>query len=427
MTLSQSEAQNRMRDLRAARPLSTQPLPDSDLVQLLEQIAEILEPFDFEQALSSVRRAGTDTTDADALYRAGYELVDIGLNEVAVPILASALHINPMNGRLLTELAAALNACWAYGLAADLLRDNQWALEQIGPGRYLLAHDAAMCGDLETTRDLLPTLSRTHGEPELMARTARARVARYDAITPSIADPQLPDWELVLNGIVLLTCGDVGEDAMHGRWAFAQETPDQIAHRLSVLQGVLTALKRQPTRVAFAPDRDSEILAHAVASTLGIDTVVDGSASRADDDLIVAYMWPGGDPAFMGAVADDHRAILYAHHLNWTQGASSAPDIAAAETQFVIPPWGEQIVIPNASDPTAKREATRTPADTRDPAVIAQELMAVPVDVDAVDVEVDRCSRLVTALRDAGATCGALPGPRGRFYPGGPVVSNRFQ
>jgi len=65
------------------------------------------------------------------------------------------------------------------------------------------------------------------------------------------------------------------------------------------------------------------------------------------------------------------------------------------------------------------------PADTRDAAVIAEEIAAIPA--HSVSPEVARCTRLLKTLKDAGAPCGLLTGQRDRFYPGGPIASNRFR
>jgi len=416
-----------MLELRYARPLSTDPLPESELLDLLGQLDANLEPFEFPEVRSALQAARLNPDDTEALFNAGYQLVDIGLHELALPVLARALRVSPRDHQSVTEMVSALEGCWAYHLAADFLKANQWALQQSEFCRCRLAHAAAMCGDLETTRGLLPSLTGTQPMAESMARTARARVARFDAVKPSVADPVLQDWEMVLNGALLLTCSGEDNDSegtMHGRWAWAQEGPDQVAHRLDVLFGVLASIGRHPSRVVFAPDHDSEILGRVAATRFGIDVASAEAGGWAQGDLVVAYMWPGGDAKFVSDIGDEPDVTLYAHDLDWTAGCRPVPDTIGAETQYAKPPWGERLQVNNVSDSDARPEVVTVPADDRDAATIAGEIAVLAS--DAVDDEVALCLKLLGAVKDGGAPCGLLTGQRDYFFPGGPVASSRF-
>lgn len=390
-----------MEQLRFARPISARPLPTIELLQLIAEIEEILAPFDYPDAGRALRRALENIGDPQELFNAGYELINIGLDQLAVPILASAHAAQPDDSRTILELASALEGSWAYREAADLLRINERLLIEATSTRYLLAHDAAMSGDLEITRDLLPALTGPAPVQMTMSQTAHARVARFDAILASPKTPELRAWELVLNGCLVLTKSNIDSEAMQGREGVANEKPAEVASRAAALSAVLISIGRRPSRICHAPDRDSLILAWVVARQFGLDAPVPADPeTRRVGDLVVAYVWPSDGS--MGPFADDLAVILYAHHLNWTAPAWPAPDIVGAETQRPIAPWSG--------------------ADDWEPAAIADDIVSIETDVAA---DVQACTDLLDALSASQAGFGFLSGHRSRFCPGGPVVSQR--
>jgi hypothetical protein len=92
-----------------------------------------------------------------------------------------------------------------------------------------------------------------------------------------------------------------------------------------------------------------------------------------------------------------------------------APDVTTLLYESLVPAWGEKL---NARDD----EVTRAPPDTRDPAVIAAEIVA-GAGLDASESARDDLEAWQALVA---AAWPPTPARRSRLWAGGPVPSNRF-
>src|SRR5690606_23739823 len=92
--------------------------------------------------------------------------------------------------------------------------------------------------------------------------------------------------------------------------------------------------------------------------------------------------------------------VLYAHACPWTQDFPIAPDVTTLLYQMLVPPW----------------DTERSVDD------IATEITA-SAGLDADESACDELPRWQALVEKAWPP---LPGPRARFWAGGPVPSNRF-
>ena len=240
----------------------------------------------------------------------------------------------------------------------------------------------------------------------------------------------LRGWELVLNGTLLLHTSEYG-DGMNGRYAALWDRPSMFGDALDLLPVVLAAAGKIPTRVVTVLDRDSQVLAAAVADRLGLQTVAMMSSEPMDEAcLLVVYDWSSHDQnAFLAH--DGERATFFAYGMDWTNPQQLAPDVAFVHAQHIYPPWGEQTRVTGPPG-TQGGSVIHEPADDRDPDVVGREAAAWTSDAasDHGSTREGQERADVLALLEAtargGGDIGLLTGRRHRFYPDGPVASSRF-
>ena len=414
--------------LRYAAPLTADPLPPAELAERLRLVAAALRFFDFHAARHAVERAAADTGDAEALFQAGYELIEIGLDQLAVGALAQALAIAP-DATTVLELSAALSNSWCYGEAAKLLATAPGGMDESVLVRALYAHNVAMTGDFAAVAAVLPRLEPDEQTAALVAM-AHDRYARYAALSGRLAGGDLRTWELTLHGTLVLTAADFGEDDMNGRFGALWESPVAFAGTLAALETVLAGEKRTPVAIAYSPDRDSEILARTLARHLSLSAAPITETTPRSETLVVAYEWPGQAPDALAAWSEVPGATLYGHVLDWTSNCWPAPDVAGMEAQYVYPPWSQRMrLVPGSEEPGEERRTEMIPADNRTAPEIAADL-AGQINLSLLTEDeragLAQAQELLRVLRTAGARCGLLTGSRQVFYAGGPVTSSRF-
>jgi hypothetical protein len=187
---------------------------------------------------------------------------------------------------------------------------------------------------------------------------------------------------------------------------------------LDKLRRLLTALHCVPDRVISLPDRDSEIIARAAASVLGVSFALAPPVALAQSHtlLVAADNRQIGDWALVPVLEGQ---AVFALNLHWLHRGGPTPDIAGVLSQSLILPWsGDQIQV----DPET-REISHPPADTRPAEIVARDLVAVepeqdPHFEDTLDFYVERARFLK----------GGSAGGRARlpFYPDSPVPGTYF-
>lgn len=435
--LGPDEAHDQLDELRKQAPRTwSAPEPRwlSDHMAQLSDVLDVLHPQ--SAAARDTRAVLGDPNDPDRWYRAGWALIDAGLSALAVAPLALANALRPGHPPTVDGLALALEATGRPDEAARLYREAPGVLEVSEPSRALYSHYAAMDGDLDAVRAMVPQIDEAGPLGFFRARAAD-RLARHDALRRAPAsvapldDRDLRVWEFVLHGMLLLSQADTATDEMRGRYAARWDSPEHIASVLDLLEVALGSLGRTVTHIAAAPDRNSQIVGRVIAGRLGLPPPVDLHAATPEDatTLVVLFDW-SVDGDLHETFQRDAGTILFAYSINWTHGHSIAPDVVGMEAQALFPAWAARMRIDGDPtdlahpDPARRPRILNVPADDRPIVEVAAELLTARPAADAGARTALRS--LVDAARTTPHCVGALGGRRARFFPGGPVASARF-
>ncbi len=391
---------------------------------VFEHLLEIATTLGDQGPLGPALQAAGDTPeDPQALYDAGYHLIEVGLPDLAAGVLGFALDLRPGDRAIVTELCCALEDDMRFPDARAALEAFPELWQEPNMARYLLAFHRLMTADIDGARDLLDSLIK--GDDEEMADTARQvqdMVSRADfarEVSP-LGVEDLRGWHFVVNGAVLLHESPHGRDAgMNGRYAWVQDQEVLCRSAIDLVDTALQALGMSMPRVYLLPDRDSQILGTAAAAVLGLPAEPwpgDGAG------LIVAYDIAALDEDTWREVAE-HRPgqLLWGHASQWTTRHPYCADLVTFLYQENTPPWGARLIVDSET-----RKSDKAPADDAPVEVIARRIAAL--DADNSEQDIDALRALVAAgagsmgrfapLRDAGR--------RRRQWCGSPVHSGRF-
>lgn len=307
-----------------------------------------------------------------ALYDAGYALIEHALHRLAATILLRANTLAPGQPAILGELSAALEGALAYSHARQLI-DASGCVGQDGFVTYLAGFHALMSGDLSRARSLIESLRPAtdlelgYMVEQLHGMTRRAEILAGAGI--DLGPHGLSAWHAALNGSVLLSESPHGYDEpMRGRYAFLQDSPELMRLGIERLRQVLAEV-RSPERVVAAPDHASQILAQAVASCLSLPLVPFGKDVA--PGLVVAWnMDAVGDQAFLKAYRE-HRPgdILFSHVSQWVDPFPYAPDVTTILMQSITHPYTGGALVTGPD-----RETSRAAPDPRSAAELAAEI-----------------------------------------------------
>ncbi len=390
-------------------------VPPERLSDALGVLARIVVAMGHRDLADLCARVSADVQDPDALYELGYQLLEVGLAGVAATVLRQCLDVVPGSEQVLSELVASLERLLLYDDARALLAAHPRLVEESFLIRYLYAYDAAMSGELATTRELAPGLQPTDDTQRFMAARIDQildRAARLDGVS-TLDRHDLRGWHYVLTGGVVLHRSTHGfDDAMRGRYAWLQDSAALIRLGLERLRGALAAWEVAPPCVYAPPGRDHEIVAAAASRLLDVPVAPWPAVGVPAPGLVVAYdlaqvAWKDLERLV------ERRAgqLVFAHASQWTEDGAVAPDLTTLLHQSVVPPWGARLTVSGRADP-----------DPRDVEVIAAELVAAaPLDGD--ELAHDDPAGLDALVRAAGAP---PVGRRERLWAGSPVPSNRF-
>jgi tetratricopeptide (TPR) repeat protein len=407
-------------------------LPLGQVVQMVAGAAQIAGFDDLVQAAAAV--AGGDcsgTREAQALYGFGFACLDRGVGYLAIRPLARALELAPGSAPVLSELVTALEGDGQYARAVAVLEEHEPVLQWTH--RFQYVYNALMAGLLDKAADgyeRLPKPQDTRWRPardKVRHMLARANVAR--AVTP-LDHRDLRGWHFVLTGGILATLSPYGfEEAMTGRWAYLGDTLAACAAALARLQLILTAAGTTPQAVALLPDRSSQILGTAAATTLGLPAADFDPGQRPAHCLIIAYDLTSTDPDAVAALRQRAPGqVLFERATCWTAPPPVTADVSGLLGQLVVPPWAGQIR--RLADDTAGEG----PADDRPARAIAAEITqtmpwqdegdgSAPPDPDQA---LRRFVQAVTAARGRERDGTWLGGIRQYIPDAGPVPSSRF-
>jgi hypothetical protein len=400
------------------------PFAPARLAEALELFARIIEGLGDRELAAAVARAAADVHDPDALYDAGYALIDAGLPAVAATVLGRCLEIVPGSEDVVTELSASLERCLRYADAQKLLAGHPHLIASSFLCRYLLAYNAAMAGDLATTRAHADELARASADDNEHVMAARitgfvARADRAAPVTPLDAF-DLRGWHYVLTAGVLAHRSPYGfDEPMHGRYAWLQDSLARVRTGLERLREALAAWQIEVPCVYALPGRDHEIVGLAAAKLVGAPLAPWPAVGVPAPGLVVIYDLAAVGPRELERLVERRaEQIVYAHACPWTQDGAVAPDVVTLLYQSLVPPWGARMVV----DPATGAARTQEP-DAREPSVIADEIAASP-GLEADERACDDPASWAGLLRAAGPP--AL-GRRERLWAGSPVSSSKFE
>jgi hypothetical protein len=395
-------------------------LDDADLTRGFDLLARIAAAISGDRFAGLLSAATDDLGDAQLLYNAAYEAIEEGLPGIAATLLERANAAFPNQPSILAELSSALEGEMLYERAAAHLQAADPAVFHDPVCAYLLAFNNLMSGRLEAAREAAARFE-PGGDENLQFMKARLDRAftRADAVAGAAAldDSDLRGWHFVLQGALLTHLATAGyEDAMRGRYAWLQDSYVLCRQGLDHLIALLAAVDFQPRRVIAMGDRGSNVLAAAAADLLGVP-LHDWTPDVDGPELVVAYDLAGA-PLEQAESFTEVRPgrLLFAHACGWTGALPFVADITTLMHQMNHAPWegglrmGEQGV-----------EQT-PPDDAPVPELTARVLAAKYVDDNGAPF-----SELLTlAGKTWPNTAFAAGGRRERYFPGGPVKSNRF-
>lgn len=384
----------------------------------LDVLARALIALGHDEAANHAAAASLDPSDAERLYRLGYQLIELGLPAVAATALEHALVHAPGTEAIVTELCTAFERQLRYADARRLMARHPALCEAQFLCRYLLAWNAVMSGDLATARAVAPTLVPEEPRHQAMAERIAAMLARAARVAPvtTLDDRDLRGWHHVTVGGVLLHRSPYGLDApMRGRYAWLQDSCALIASGVAQLAAVLVVWQWTPPCVYALPGRDHEAVARVVAHQLGVPLAPWPRVGAPAPGLVVIHdlaTVPLGELARLRDRRPDQ--LVYAHAAPWTDDVAIAPDVVYLLHQSLVAPWGRRLVLaPDGGPPVL------TEPDLRDAATLAASVLATTPAEDP-DEEV------AAALALAAVVGRPEPGPRPRWWAGGPVPSARM-
>lgn len=411
--------------LRALRSGTRYPseFDEAAWVTVFELVLGIGEALGDDSDLGPALVAGLESPgDAKVLYDVGYQLIEVGLPDLAAGILGHALEMRPGDPAIVTELCCALEDDLRFPDARAVLEAFPELWEEATMARYLLTFHRFMTADVDGARELLDALLRAEEELADTARQVQDMVTRADAIRGQAAlDPSdLRGWHFAVNGTLLLHESPHGRDAgMNGRYAWVQDQETLCRSGIDLAKMALDALGMELPRVYLLGDRDSEILGRAAAEVWGLPAEPwpgDGAG------IIVAYDLSLLDEATWRQVAE-HRPgqVLWGHASQWTVRHAYGADLVTYLYQENTPPWGARLVV----DPETQQALDVGPDESP-----AEEIARRVADAEAdnSDQDTDALVALVKAATGARGRCAALrdSGRRRRQWCGSPVHSGRF-
>lgn len=357
--------------------------------------------------------------DPQPLYDFAAVLMQVGLSELAVPLLERVSREAPGEPPVVAALVAALEESEQYAAARDVLLAHESLLDEVYL-RYLLCFTAICAGDLATARAHAGLLITSDPDLEQLADRIGAMLRRADRVEliSKLDEHDVRGWRYVLSGALLLHISPFGfQEGMSGRYAFLQDDPSSIRRDIEALVAVLEAQDRLPDRVLSLPDRGSRIMADAVGIALGVPVepfaadirglVVgyDLDALIDDDDqadlLDALYTRPDDCPLFLRCV-------------RWTAPTGIIPDLIGLVHQLNTPPWGEQMRLGE------DQEVEMAPPSEDPIETWATRIMTAPLESDPEDEAPVDSREALLAFAEL-----AVP-DRGDMFPTGPVASSRF-
>jgi hypothetical protein len=378
--------------------------------------AEIVRVFAGDEFALKVQKVAEEADDINALYNLGYDLIESDLPEISATVLARANTITPGSPAIVSELVCALEKISFHAEACRVLREVPNLLVDNFICRYLLAFNSIMTGIFTEAQEILPTLQQQSQDATeaFMAERIAGTLQRAELLEGiSTLDLQdLRGWHFVLTNALLLHISDYGlNEGMNGRYAYVQDNYSLIREGMQRLILVLNTWKISMPKVFVLPDRNSAILAHAMAKILSCPLETWSVEGNDSPGIIVVYDLGRLEPELLEQLQEHHPGqLLWSHASCWTEDMPFAADLTTYLYQFNVAPWEPGLGEQNIDDsPEACIEE------------LAEEIVNSTLSSEALD-DIDNLLKVAATVKDYRSQGGY----RLKQWLGSPVPSSRF-
>ena len=348
-----------------------------------------------------------NSSDSEAVYRLGFQLVADQMPDMAAAVLAYGLKIAPREERILLELSAALEIQGRYGEALEFLRRfgaNSFM------ARYLTAFNTLMTGDISGAREGAAELTPQTDAQIVMLERLKRVFARVDAVAgvSSLDVSDYRGWHFVLTGGLLLHLPDPTEHPF-GHYAYLEDSESLCKEGILRLAAVLEIWKCSIPKILSFDNPESRRLGLAFAEILGVPekTVV----MPDEPGLLVIYDQSAViEEVFALLVKHSNGIRLFTHASQFSREYKVAADFTNLEYGSIISPWNRHIIFP-------PRPGLPTAPPTGSDADLAHEVSAsyvAPEQLADIQVLLD----LAAAAKDWAAGTMAAGAPREKHWYG---------
>ncbi|MCB1955764.1 MAG: tetratricopeptide repeat protein [Rhodocyclaceae bacterium] len=344
-----------------------------------------------------------------ALYDLGYLLIELGLPQVAIPILGRLNRDLPGQSAVVEELAAAFERSGLHAQARDLLLANPALLAHFWH-RYILCFNALSAADIGVAIEHAAALHPADAAQAHAMTRMRTMLDRVRQVDSDLSPNDLRGWHFVMNGSVLLHLSPYGfDEGMHGRYCYLVDTAEAIHRDLTRLATALNATGARPNLLRAPDDRGSQIVAGALGRLLEVPVVaLDGGRGG----MIVTYDPARATPESLTCIEEDRSATLMSRAACWTQPPRRIPEFVGLLHQVLIAPWDAQTTY--QPDGTAQlRPASAEPE--------AHWIERIVQAADHTPASPDVCDPISSVIHLA-----RLKASPPDHWSDGPVTSNRF-
>lgn len=402
---------------------------ERQFVEAIEIFSTIATHFAPDEFVEKIRAVAERPGDIQASYELGYMLYEEGLFGIAATVLSRADQLAPGQPAIISELVMCLENMNRCGDAVALLQTYADMADEDFLLAYHLAFNGVMSGDMELGRQQfvkLPELADESEDARSMVERIGRFVKRFDQVRNACQlDPQdLRGWHYVITGGLLTHLSPYGyPEPMNGRYAFVQDNASVVHDGINELVRIVGRKGLEFKQVLAIEDRSSEILAAAIAKTLGLPSQSWDGKSDAEDSLIVAYDLSAADlEPYESLRLRRPGQLLYSHAHCWVRSCPIAPDVVTFLHQYNTSPWDSQMRADSESE-----EPTYSDPDDRPIEVIADELLASePFDPGELEGEESSPAELSDELIDALGRFPLSGGMREIAWETSPVQSSRF-
>ncbi len=412
--LADGDSQQAFQSLRSILRYPGHPLLTEHWGQAFGLFAEIAKIFVGDEFAVKIQKVVKNADDIEALYDLGYDLIEYGLPEISSTVLNRANTIEPGHAGIVCELVCGLEKDSLHAEACRVLRADANLLTNNFICRYLLAFNSIMTGNLVEPKQILPSLQTSQDETEAFMAAKIANILQRSELVKgySTLDGQdLRGWHYVLTDGLLLHISSAGfNEGMNGRYAYVQDRYSLIREGMERLIAVLNAWEVKIPQVFVLPDKNSEILARAIASRLACPVVEWQDEETNAPGLVVAYDLGTLESDLVEQLVDRHpEQFLWSHAVCWTEDLPFAADFTTYLYQINTAPWEPSIGEENFNDIDKSSEE------------IIAEILNVTLDPEDM---ADLNNLLKIALRVNNVP--HLSDYRLKQYVGSPVPSSRF-